>query len=129
MPKPQMLKRFQHTCSSMLAVQSFSHVLLFVTPWTAARQAPPSFTNSRSLFKLMCVKSVMPFNYLPSRPLSSPSPSTFNLSQHQGFFLMSALCIRWSKYWTFSFSIGPSNEYSGLISFRIDWFDLLAVSQ
>ena len=63
----------------------------------------------------------------PSHPLSSPSPPALNLSQHQGLFNESALGIRWPKYWSFSFSIGPSNEYSGLISFRIDWFDFLAV--
>ena len=63
----------------------------------------------------------------PSHPLSSPSPPAFNLSQHQGFSSESVLLIRWPKYWSFSFSISPSNEYSGLISFRIDWFDLLAV--
>ena len=63
----------------------------------------------------------------PSRPLLSPSPPAFNLSQHQGRFHESALCIRWSEYWSFSFSISPSNEYSGLIFFRIDWLDLLAV--
>jgi len=63
----------------------------------------------------------------PSHPLSSPTPPAFNLSQHQGLFYESALCIRWPQYWNFSFSISPSNEYSGLISFRIDWYDLLAV--
>ena len=63
----------------------------------------------------------------PSHPLSSPSPPTFNLPQHQGLFNESVLCIRWPKYWSFSFSISPSNEYSGLISFRVDWLDLLAV--
>ena len=63
----------------------------------------------------------------PSHPLSSPFPPAFNLSQHQVFSNESVLCIRWPKYWNFSFSISPSNEYSGLISFRIDWFDLLAV--
>ena len=65
----------------------------------------------------------------PSNPLSSPFPSAFKLSQHQGLFNESVLCIRWPKYWSFSFSISPSNEYSGLISFRIDWFDLLAVQR
>ena len=64
---------------------------------------------------------------LPSHPLSSPSPLSFNLSQHQGLFSESALCIRWPKYWSFNFTISPSSEYSGLISFRIDWLDLLAV--
>ena len=63
----------------------------------------------------------------PSHPLVSPSPPAFNLSQNRVFFLMSRLCIRWPKYWSFSFSFSPSNEYSGLISFKIDWFDLLAV--
>ena len=63
----------------------------------------------------------------PSHPLSSPSPPAFNLSQHQGLFNESILCIRWPNYWSFSFSISPSNEYSGLISFRMDWLDLLAV--
>ena len=63
----------------------------------------------------------------PSHPLLSPSPPAFNLSQHQGFSNESVFCIRWPKYWNFSFSISPSSEYSGLISFRIDWFDLLAV--
>ena len=63
----------------------------------------------------------------PSHTLSSPSPPALNLSQHQGLFQWSALCIRWPKYWSFSFSISPSNEYSGLISFKIDWLDLLAV--
>ena len=63
----------------------------------------------------------------PSHPLLSPSPPTFNLSQHQGLSNESLLCIRWPKYWSFSFSISPSNEHSGLISFRVDWFDLLAV--
>ena len=65
----------------------------------------------------------------PSHPLSSPSPPTFNLSQHQGLSNESLLCIRWPKYWSFSFSISPSNEHSGLISFRVDWFDLLAVQR
>ena len=65
----------------------------------------------------------------PSHPLSSPSPPTFNLSQHQGLFNVSVLHIRWPRYWSFSFSISPSNEYSKLISFRIDWFDLLAVQE
>ena len=94
------------------------------TPWTAAHQASMSITNSQSLFKLMSIKSVMPSNHLIlCHPLLLPSifPSI------RGFFSESVLCITWSKYWSFSFSISPSNEYSGLISFRIDWFDLLAV--
>ena len=96
-----------------------------MTPWTAAHQASLSITNSQSLLKLMSIKSVMPIQ--PSYPLLSPSLPAFNLSQHQGLFHESVLHIRWPKYWNFSFSISPSNEYSGLISFRMDWFDLLAV--
>ena len=106
------------------SVQSLSHVQLFATPWTTACQASLSITNSRSLLKLMSIESVMPTNRLIlCRPLLPPSivPSI------RVFFNESVLCIRWLKYWCFSFSIGPSNEYSGLISFRIDWLDLLAV--
>ena len=97
------------------------------TPWTAARQASLSITNSRSLLKLMSIELVMPSHHLifcrPSIFLLLPSifPSM------RGFFSESALCIRWPKYWSFSFSISPSNAYSGLISFRMDWLDLLAV--
>ena len=106
-------------------VQSLSHVWLFVTPWTAARQASPSITNSQSLPKLMSIESVMPSNYLIlCRPLLL-LPSIFPTIRV--FSNESVLHIRWAKYWSFSFSISPSNEYSGLISFRIDWLDLLAV--
>ena len=109
----------------MRSVQLFSHVRLFVTPWTAACQASLSITNSRSLFKLMSIKSVMPSNHLilyhPLLLLHSIFPSI------RVFSNQSLLHIRWPKYWKFSFSIGTSNEYSGLISFRIDWFALLAV--
>ena len=104
------------------SVQSLSHVQLFVTPWTAACQASLSFTNSWSLLKLMSTKSVM-----PSHPLSSASPPALNLSQHQDLCQWVSSFIRWPKYWSFSFSISPCNECSGLISYRIDWFDLLAV--
>ena len=90
---------------------------------TAAHQASLSITNSRSLLELMSIESVMPSNHLI---LSSPSPA-FDLSQHQGLFHESVLHIRWPRYWSFSFSISPSNEYSGLISFRIDWLALLTV--
>ena len=93
-----------------------------MTPWTAACQASLSITNSWSLLKLMLVMSS---NHLIL--LSSPSLPVFSLSQHQGLSSESVLCIRWPKYWSFSFSICPSNEYSGLISFRIDRLDLLAV--
>ena len=100
-------------------VQSLSHVWLFVTPWTAAHQAFLSFTVSLSLLKLMSIESVMPSNHLIlCRPLLLPSifPSIRLLSSEL------ALCIRWSKYWSFGFSVSPSNEYSELISFRIDCF-------
>ena len=107
------------------SVQSLSHVQLFATPWTAAHQASLSITNSQSLLKLMSVESVMPFNHLIlCRPLLLP-PSIF--PSIRVFSNKSVLHMRWPKYWTFSFSISPSNKYSGLISFRIDWFNLLAV--
>ena len=94
-------------------------------PWTAACQASLSITNSWSLLKLMSIELVMPSNHLIlSHPLLLP-PSIF--PSIRVFSNESALGIRWPKYWSFSFSIGPSNEYSGLISFRIDWFDFLAV--
>ena len=96
-----------------------------VTPWTAAHQASLSFTNSRSLLKLMSIESTMPSNHLTlCRPLLL-QPSVF--PSIRVFSNESVLCIRWPKYWSFSFSIRPSNEYSGLISFRMDWLDLLAV--
>ena len=107
------------------SVQSLSRVQLFATPWTAACQASLSITNSRSLLKLMSIESVMPSNhFILCRPLLL-LPSIF--PSIRVFSNESALCIRWPKYWSFSFSISPSNEYSGLISFRIDRFDLLAV--
>ena len=105
--------------------QSLSRVQLFATPRTAARQASLSITNSQSLLKLMSIESVMPSNYrILCRPLLLP-PSVF--PSFRIFSSESALCIRWPQYWSFSFSISPSNEYSGLISFRIDGLDLLAV--
>ena len=105
------------------SVQSLNHVWLFITPWTIACQASLPVINSQSLLKFMSIESVMPSNYLI---LSFPSPSAFNLSQHQG-------PLQWvsshqvAKALEFSFSINPSDEYSGLISFRIDWLALLAV--
>ena len=102
-----------------------SRVRLFATPWTAARQASLSINNSQSLLKLMSIESVMQSNHLIlGHPLLLP-PSIF--PSMRVFFKESVLCIRWLKYWSFSFSISPSNEYSGLISFRMDWLDLLAV--
>ena len=106
------------------SVQSLSHVQLFATLWTAAYQASLSITNSRSLLKLMSIKLVMPSNQLI---LCHPLLFLSSLPIIRVFANESALHIMWSKYWSFSFSISPSNEYSGLISFRIDWLDLLAV--
>ena len=109
----------------LAVVHSLNHVQLFVTPWTAVYQASLSFTISQSLLKLMSLELVMPSNYLilhcPLILLPSIFPSIRVFSNE------STLCIRWPKYLSFSFSISPSNEYSGLISFRIDWFDLLSV--
>ena len=107
------------------SVQSLSHVRLFVTPWTVAHQASLSITNSWSLLKLMSIKLVMSSNHLilccPLLLLSSIFPSI------KVFCNESVLCIRWPKYWSFSFSISPSNEYSWQFSLRIDWFDLFVV--
>ena len=101
--------------------------LTFVTPSTAVLQASLSITNSRSLLKLMSIESVMPSNHLiVCHPLLLP-PSIF--PSIRGFSNESVLHIRWPKYWSFSFSISPSNEYSGLISWRVDWLDLLAVQE
>ena len=107
------------------SVQSLSHVPLFVTPLTAALQASLSITNSRRLLKLMSIVSVMPSNHLIlCHPLLLP-PSIF--PSIRLFSNELVLPIRWPKYWCFSFSISPSSEYSGLVSVRMDWFDLLAV--
>ena len=107
------------------SVQWLSPVQLFVTPWTAARQASLSITNSQSLLKLMTIESVMTSNHLIlCHPLLLP-PSIF--PSIRVFSNELVLQIRWLKYWSFSFSISLSNKYSGLISFRINWFDLLAV--
>ena len=107
------------------SVQLLSRVRLFATPWVAAHQASLSITNSQSLPKLMSIELVMPTNHLilcrPLFLLPSNFPSIRVLSNE------SALCIRWPKYWSFSFNISPSNEHPGLISFRMDWLDLLAV--
>ena len=110
---------------SLSSVQSLSPVWLFATSWTAARQASLSITNSRSILKLISIESVMPSNHLIlcGPLLLSPSIS----SSIRVFPNETVLHIRWPKYWGFSFSISPFNEYSGLIFFRIDWLDLLAV--
>ena len=108
-----------------MCIQLLSCVLFFVTSWTTARQASLSITNSWSLLKLMSIELVMPSNHLIlCRPLLLP-PSNF--PSIRVFSSESVLCMRWPKYWSFSFSISPSNEYSGLNSFRMDWLDLLAV--
>ena len=107
----------------MVSVQSLSHVWLFAIPWIAAHQASLSITNSRSLLKLMLIESVMPSSHLtlchPLLLLPANPPSIRVFSNE------SALHIRWPKYWSFSFNISPSNEHPGLVSFRMDWLDLL----
>ena len=109
--------------SQFSSIQSLSRVQLFETPWTAAHQASLSITNSWSLLKLLSTESVIPSNHLILCHPLLLLPSTFpSISVFSG---ESVLCIRWSKYWSFSFSINPSNEYSGLISFRMDWLDRL----
>ena len=114
-----------HQCKRFSSVQLLSCVWLFATPWTAARQASLSITNSRSLLKLMSVESVMPSSHLIlCRPLLLLPPIP---SQHMVFLNESALHIRWPIYWSFSFNISPSNEHPGLISFRMDWLDLPVV--
>ena len=116
---------FSDTRVQFSSVQSLSHIQLFVAPWTAACQASLSITNSRSPPKLISIESVMPSNHLilcrPLLLLPSIFPSIRVFSNE------SVLCIRWPKYWSFSFSIIPFNEHSGLISFRMDWLGLLAV--
>ena len=114
-----------HSPAQFSPVQSLSHVRHFVTPQTAACQASLSITNSQSLLKFMSIESVTSSNHLIlCHPLLLP-PSIF--PSIRVFSNESVLCIRWPKYWSFSFSISPSNEYSRLISFRMDWLDLLAV--
>ena len=118
------------TLSAMIqlsSVQSLSLIRLFATPWTVAHQASLSITNSQSLLKFMSIESVMPSSRLIfCHPLLLLPPISLSI---RVFSNESTLRIRWPKYWSFSFSISPSNEYSRLISFRIDWFDLLAVQR
>ena len=107
-----------------VVAQSLSHVWLFETPWTAARQGPQSFTISRSLLRFLSIESVLPLNHLIfCFPLHLLPLIFLSIRVFSSEF---AVCIRCPKYWSFSFSISPSNEYSGLISFRVDWFDLAA---
>ena len=118
---------YLHPVLTKSSIQSLSHVRLFATPWTAAQQASLFITNSQSLLRLMPIESVMPSNHfilchpLLLLPLIFPSIRDFSDE--------SFLCIRWPKYWSSSFSISLSNEYSGLISFRLDRLDLLAVQR
>ena len=121
-----MMMKFPRDCVVQLSsVQSLSHVQIFATPWTVARKASLSVANSQSLLNLMSIYLVMPSNHLilfhPLLLLTSIFPSIRVFSNE------SVLRIRWPKYWSFSFSISPSCEYSGLISLRTDWLDLLAV--
>ena len=112
-------------CTGLSSVQSLSCVRLFATPWIAARQASLSITNSRSSLKLTCIESVMPSSHLIlCRPLLllAPVPPSIRVFSNE-----STLRMRWPKYWSFSFSTIPSNEHPGLISFRMDWLDLLAI--
>ena len=122
---PNQISRLLPHGRGFSSVQSLSCVQLFATPWTAARQAFLSITNSRSSLKLMSIESVMPSNHLilcrPLLLLPSVFPSIRVFSNE------SVLRIRWPKYWSFSLSISPSNEHPGLVSFRMDWLDLLAV--
>ena len=113
------------TMDQFSSVQSLSRVWLFATPWSAACQASLSITNSRSLLKLMSIESMIPFNHLILCHPLLLLPSIFH--SIRVFSNESVLRIRWPKYWSFSFSISPSSEYSGLISFRMDWLDLLAI--
>ena len=114
-----------HLISQFSSVQSLSRVRLFETPWTAARQVFLSITNSWSLLKLMSIQSVIPSNH-PT--LCHPLLLLLSIFHSiRVFFSESALPIRWPKYWSFSFNISPPNEYSVLISFRMDWMDVLAV--
>ena len=112
------------------SVHSLSHVWLFVTPWTAARQASLFITNSQNLLRLMSIESVMPSNHLilcHALPLPLSIFPSIRVFSNESVAKVLEFHIRWSKYWSFSFSISPPNEYSGLISFRIGWFDILAV--
>ena len=118
-------KLTQHCKSTISSVQSLSRIQLFATPWITERQASLSITNYQSSLRHASIKSVMPSSHLIlCRPLLllTPIPPSIRVFSNE-----STLHIRWPKYWSFSFSISPSNEHSGLISFRMDWLDLLAV--
>ena len=123
--KPQHESTIQFSSVQLSSFQLLSHVQLFANPWTAACQASLSITNSESLFKLMSMESMMPLNHLILCHPLLLLPSTF--SSIRIFFSESVLHIRWPKFWSFSFSISPTNEHPGLISFKMDWLDLLTV--
>ena len=119
------MKNLEKPSCMFSSVQSLSRVRLFATPWIAARQASLSITNSRNSLRFTSIESVMPSNHLIlCRPLLllPPIPPSIRVFSNE-----STLCMRWPKYWSFSFSIIPSKKHPGLISFRMDWFDLLAV--
>ena len=118
-------QKISRIASQFSSIQLLSCVLLFATPWTAARQTSLCITNSWSLMKLTSIVSVIPSNHLILRHALLLLPSIFPIIKV--LYNESILHIRWPKYWSFSFTISPSNEYSGLISLRIDWFDHLAV--
>ena len=124
---PCLLKWYYYTCNSHIfsSVQSLNRVQFFVTPWTVGRQASLSITSSRSLFKLISIESVMPSDHLILCCSLLLPPSIF--PSIRVFSKESVLHIKWPKYWSFSFSSSPCNEYSGLISFRMQWLDHLAV--
>ena len=123
---PDAIQNVSKMCLTQFSsVQSLSHFPLFVTPWTGTRQASLSITNSWSLLKLMSIELVMPSNHLILCRALLLLPSI--LPSIRVFSNESVLCTRWPKYWSFSFNISLYNEYSGLISFRMDWLDLLAV--
>ena len=122
---PVNIYQFKFHSVQFSSVQSLSHVWLFATPWIAARQASLSITNSQSSLRLMPIESVMPSSHLIlccALLLLPPIPPSIRVFSNE-----SALRIRWPKYWSFSFNNIPSNEHPGLISFRVDWLDLLAV--
>ena len=123
-PLVRLVKGLKSILPSLSSVQLFSCVWLFVTPWIVALQASLSITNSRCLFKLMSIDSVMPSNHFI---LCCPLLLLPSIFSSRVFSSESVLHIRWPKYWSFNFSISPSIEYSGLISFRMDWLDFLSV--
>ena len=124
---PTLTLKFSFTMCIFSSVQKFSNVWLFAKPWTAASQTSLYITNSQDLLKLISIESVMPSNHLILCHTLLLLPSIF--PSIRVFSNESVFCIRWPKYWSFSFTISPSNEYSELISFRVDWFYLVEVQR